>query len=432
MYLKTSPFLTSLSSVNRRLIGGQGGHGAGNLRHGRRGEDVFVEVPVGTVIREVRREGEAEKSAAEDDAMGLDRHERRQRTRDRWLVQHPNYEANDRDIKEAEQILRSANRWMRRTPTFEEHPALVLDIAEPVKEPVLLSRGGVGGLGNPHFMTQNTRHPRIASRGVLPATRTFEFELKLVADVGLVGLPNVGKSTLLRGMTGRRAEVADYAFTTLHPQIGVVRVFEDGSWAAETSEVIEDTELEREVDTLARDLGEYKPLPRAQRKRGIAERTRFSVSDNPGLLAGASENIGLGHSFLRSIERSLALAYVLDARKANPVDELNTLHKELEAYKPGLSGRARVIALNKSDDVAEEELAEKVAALTAAVRELGDNPPEVLVTSAKYGTGMERFVSILSDAVDAARPKKVVEEVVEVAPPVAVEPPEKPEELFEM
>lgn len=390
--------------MSKRLIGGQGGNGAGNLKHGKRGEDVIVTVPVGTVIREVKREGEAEKTGREYEDLGLPREERHRRTRERWLVKHPNLEASERDIREAETLLRRAGRWSRTTPGFDVEPPLELDIAEHLKEPILLARGGVGGFGNPHFVTLGTRHPRLASRGVLPPTRTFEFELKLLADVGLVGLPNAGKSTLLRQLTGRRAEVANYAFTTLHPQIGVVRVLEDGTWAAAMQNPVQDTEDERAADEEARSRGDYQPLPRAA-KRQVAEKTRFTISDNPGLLARASENVGLGHSFLRSIERSLALSYVLDARRPDPVADMQTLHTELEAYKQGLADRIRIVALNKTDELPEEEVAEKGKALEAAVA----GKAEVLVISAKYGTGLDRLVHVLADAVDAARPKKVEE-----------------------
>lgn len=411
-----------------RLIGGQGGHGAGNLRHGARGDDLTVVVPVGTVIREIGREGEAEKAGKENDALGLTREERHKRTQERWFVQHPTLEASEKEMHEAEGTMRRAGRWSRPTPSFEDEPALEMDIAEPITSPVLLARGGAGGLGNPHFVTGGHRHPRLASRGVLPPTRTFEFELKLLADVGLVGLPNAGKSTLLRALTGRRAEVANYAFTTLHPQIGVVRVMDDGSWAAASQGPVEDTELEREFDALAREVGEYVPLGRAERNRKRRERTRFSVSDNPGLLAKASENYGLGHSFLRSIERSLALAYVLDGRRPDPAADMRILRAELEAYKPGLGARARVVALNKTDELPKDEVADKVAALRQLVAELGDGEPEVLVISAKYGTGVDRVVHILADAVDAARPK--VEKKEKPQEVVVYEKEEVEEDLF--
>ncbi|KAL1409030.1 GTPase of the mitochondrial inner membrane that associates with the large ribosomal subunit [Vanrija albida] len=430
VYIKTSPHISSLSTVSKRSVGGQGGNGAGNLRHGSRGDDVTIVVPIGTVIREVHREGEAEKNWADENAMGLDREERRERARERWLVKHPNFEASPRDIREAEAVLKEGGRWTQRTPSFEDEPALELDIAEPIDQPLLLARGGGGGLGNTHFVSPSTRHPRLASRGVIPPSRTFEFELKLLADVGLVGLPNAGKSTLLRAMTGRRAEVADYAFTTLHPQIGVVRVLNDGTWAAEQDTPIEETELERMLDAEARMKGEYQPLPRAPRARDrrCQERIRFTVSDNPGLLARASENVGLGHSFLRSIERSLALSYVLDGRRAEPADDLRVLHKELEAYKPGLAARARIIALNKTDGQEDDVVAEKVESLKRAAGEIaqahGTAPPVVLVVSAKFGTGMDKLVNLLADAVgtarqriEDARPKpRAVEEVKDEEP----------------
>lgn len=390
---------------------------------------MIVTVPVGTVVREIAREGEAEKNGKDADAMGLTREERRQRTRERWFVQHPNLEAGERDMKEAETLLRQAGRWSRPTPSYEDEPAITLDISAPLEKPVLLSRGGEGGLGNPHFVTEKTWHPRLASAGVLPPTRTFEFELKLLADVGLVGLPNAGKSTLLRSMTGRRAEVANYAFTTLNPQIGVVRILEDGTWAASQDGPVVETELERQADVEARSKGEYKPLPRAARRQ-IKERTRFSVSDNPGLLERASENVGLGHSFLRSIERSLALAYVLDARRPDPAADYRVLRAELEAYKAELADRARILALNKADELTEEEVERKVESLKVAAADLETAQPEVLVISAKFGQGVDRLVHILADAVDAARPPKVVKQEPATATVSEEAPEPKEEDLF--
>ncbi|KAL7425232.1 GTPase of the mitochondrial inner membrane that associates with the large ribosomal subunit [Cryptotrichosporon argae] len=400
VYLQTSPHLTSLSSVGKRLIGGQGGNGAGNFRHGRRGADVVVTVPIGTVVREVRREGEADKVAA--DEAGLDPAECKARRRERWFVSHPTYGTDERDWREAEGFLRSSGRAGQRTPSFEEAPPVVLDIEAPV-ERHLLAAGGQGGHGNPYFTTPATRTPRLASRGVQPATHTYVFELKLLADVGLVGLPNAGKSTILRALTGRRAEVADYAFTTLNPQVGVVRVFDDGTWGGGLG-VVEETERERARDEAARERGEYAPLARPDRRRG-AERTRFTVSDNPGLLARAAENVGLGHSFLRSIERSLALAYVLDATRPHVADDLAVLRTELEAYLPGLAGRARAVVLNKADDV--DDAADKADALCRALDELPEGKDvQVLVVSGKYGDGLESLVRVLASSVDEARERK--------------------------
>ncbi|EDR10369.1 uncharacterized protein LACBIDRAFT_147915, partial [Laccaria bicolor S238N-H82] len=178
----------------------------------------------------------------------------------------------------------------------------------------LVAGGGLGGLGNPHFTTTDNRSPKFATRGQEGERITLSLELKLLADVGLVGMPNAGKSTLLRALTGGRAksEIAGYAFTTLNPIVGITRI-------------------------------------RHGHHFDLFESFRFTIADNPGLISRASENVGLGHAFLRSMERSLALVYVVDLSAPNPWDELRVLFEELEKYQPGMSSKARMVVANKAD-----------------------------------------------------------------------------------
>lgn len=190
-----------------------------------------------------------------------------------------------------------------------------VDLVTPGQE-VVMARGGRGGRGNARFVTPQNRAPRFAERGDPGEERMIELELKLVADIGLVGFPNAGKSSLLCRVSSARPKVASYPFTTLEPYLGLVR------------------------------LGEEKS---------------FVVADLPGLIAGAHTGAGLGHSFLRHVERTRVLVYVVDTAGTegrNPCKDIKTISQELELYNPGLAERPAVIAANKMDlPEAQENLA---------------------------------------------------------------------------
>ena len=385
--------------MGKRIVGQQGGNGSGSWKHGRRPADITVKVPIGTVVREIRREEESERW--EVDVKGLDREERNKRWRERWFLKHPSGEISDPDYHHAFDIL-SRKGHLDPPPSTSNQP-FYLDITRPITTPILLSKGGKGGLGNPHFHIPAAATPsRLASRGVQPPTYTFEFELKLLADVGLVGFPNAGKSTVLRALTGRRAEVAGYSFTTLNPQIGVVRVYEDGSWASTSAGassgdlmggVIEESEIERQREQQRWDTGDY--IPAQQKGDRKVERIRFTISDNPGLLPQASENVGLGHTFLRHLERCLVHVYVLDLSRADPLSDLEVLKEEMEAWKKGLAELDAVVVLNKADEVDEAIGRERVEQVKRALEV--DRPGwEVVTVSAKYGLGLDKLVDILS------------------------------------
>ena len=215
--------------------------------------------------------------------------------------------------------------------------ALIGDLLEP-DEQLLVAAGGRGGLGNAHYLSNRNRAPLKYSEGREGETRLLRLELKLLAEVGLIGLPNAGKSTLISVLSSARPRIADYPFTTLVPNLGVVR-------------------------------------------RPSGDGTVFA--DIPGLIAGASRGAGLGHDFLRHIERTRVLVQVIDATAADPLADAEVLQHELGAYNPALLKRPRLLVLNKIDSVEQPEL----PALARALRKrFGQDPRQV---SAVTGTGLE-------------------------------------------
>src|SRR5438874_1668152 len=184
---------------------------------------------------------------------------------------------------------------------------------------VLVARGGRGGLGNAHFATSTNRAPRRVQPGESGEEKDLRLELKLLADVGLVGFPNAGKSTLISRVSAARPKVADYPFTTLTPNLGVVRLSDDRS---------------------------------------------FVVADVPGLIEGAHRGAGLGHQFLRHLERTKVLVHLVDVSGASgrdPVTDLETVRRELELFQPTLAAKPQIVAANKMDAVDDESRVVSVA-----------------------------------------------------------------------
>lgn len=390
------------------------------------------------------------------EGMTLD--ERKERMRENRWVHFPKSgdENLERDaFKDAEIALYTQERERkfakrrreREEPIFLDLEEEEADVKEAVDAPLgvgkheptgrLIASGGAGGLGNPHFLSSINRAPKFATKGHDGDRLTLELELKLVADVGLVGMPNAGKSTLLRALTGGRAksEIAGYAFTTLNPVVGVVRVGDDGNFEGGKGDggqdvydetwIEEKKEMERaawrrhaDADALSKDEN---LRPRSYgHSFDLYETNRFTIADNPGLVPEASKNVGLGHSFLRSMERSLALVYVVDLSAEAPWDELKVLKIELEEYLKGMSGRARMVVANKADliggDGEEEEVArakEKLKKLEEFVKtemlvpdvnvEGGMRILEVVPTSAKYSQNMKKVVGLMKKYVKEAK-----------------------------
>src|SRR5579884_1406599 len=187
---------------------------------------------------------------------------------------------------------------------------LVADLTEPGQR-VMVARGGRGGLGNVHFATPTNQAPREAQRGEPGEEVTLELELKLIADVGLVGYPNAGKSTLLSVVTAAKPKIADYPFTTLVPNLGVVVVGDPG---------------DRDYES-------------------------FVLADIPGLIEGAAQGVGLGHDFLRHVERTRLLLHLIDGDNValDPWEEFTIINRELEAYRPDLAELPQIIVFTKMD-----------------------------------------------------------------------------------
>ncbi|MBO6853335.1 MAG: GTPase ObgE [Marivivens sp.] len=232
----------------------------------------------------------------------------------------------------------------------EDEETLIADMTE-VGQRVVLAKGGNGGWGNLHFKSATNQAPRRANPGQEAIERTIWLRLKLIADVGLLGLPNAGKSTFLAATSNARPKIADYPFTTLVPNLGVVAV--DGA--------------------------------------------EFVVADIPGLIEGASEGRGLGDLFLGHVERCAALLHLVDGTSGDPVGDWQTVIDEIDAYGGHLTEKPRVTVLNKIDALDEEERAFIREELEAATGE------KILLLSGASGEGLQDVLRALRAHVDRRR-----------------------------
>ena len=217
-------------------------------------------------------------------------------------------------------------------------------------ETLCIAQGGKGGLGNKHFLSNRNRAPEHALPGLEGETKRLRLELKLIAEVGIIGLPNAGKSTLISSLSSAKPKVANYPFTTLVPNLGVVR----------------------------------KPT---------GDGTVFA--DIPGLISGASEGVGLGHDFLRHIERTRVLLHLIDATTDNPLVDYQTIQQELIAYGHDLPERPQIVALNKIDAVDDEIL----SLITSELQELTSEP--IFHVSAVTRQGLDSLMQKVWSILDA-------------------------------
>ncbi|WEW54874.1 GTPase of the mitochondrial inner membrane that associates with the large ribosomal subunit [Emydomyces testavorans] len=306
IYIQAVEGQTSLHKLARRGVirAGRGRNGKGKLQGGQRGNDVLIQVPVGTMVREVgRRDPVAEKERELRLLMGKMPEEEALRVasskREQWTF-YPGTQASDYLTMEFP-ILPPPRRL--NIATMEPPAPVSLDLSQPMDKPMLLAAGAVGGYGNSHFVSKTSPRPTFATKGEHGMALELEFELKLLADVGLVGLPNAGKSTLLRSITNSRARVGDWAFTTLSPNIGTVV------------------------------LDDLTGRPLTQIKLGGKQRSHFTIADIPGLVADAHLDKGLGLGFLRHIERAGILAFIIDLSAGDAVQGLRSLWRELDEYQ---------------------------------------------------------------------------------------------------
>ena len=282
--------------LRKRIVARNGHSGKGKKMHGRMGEDVYVKVPLGTVVK-------------------------------------------------------------------DEHGEILFDLTRDGQQ-AFLAKGGIGGLGNPHFVTSTNRAPRYAQPGIEGESGMRFLELKSMADVGLVGLPNAGKSTLISHVSNARPKIADYPFTTVAPALGQV-FMDDGDG--------------------------------------------FVMADIPGLIEGAHEGKGLGHRFLKHIERTRVLLHLVDVAHPEGIsitDQFNEIEAELKGYGESVFSKPRLLVLNKMDAVRAEDrepLLEEAAKLGLTY----------YTVSAVTGEGVQQLLRDLYDQVRAVHAEEFVEETAE-------------------
>jgi GTP-binding protein len=244
--------------------------------HGKNGADVFLMVPAGTVVQSIGKDGEL---------------------------------------------------------------SLLADLADPGQQ-VVVARGGKGGLGNSHFATSTNQTPRLAEKGIAGEERDIVLELKLIADVGIIGFPNVGKSSLLAAATRANPKIADYAFTTLEPMLGMVETADE----------------------------------------------RFVLCEIPGLIEGAHLGKGLGHDFLRHAVRTRVLIHLLDGAAASPADDMIAVNNELSLFDSSLSRKSQILVINKVD---RPDVKERVKELKKVFKGAGLTPRFI---SASSGEGVKELM----------------------------------------
>lgn len=348
---------------NPRLIAAVGEGGMGKGMDGKAGKDIVIKVPCGTLVwrlrdttpkpeDEVEEEGEIPADTADEESAGAEKPKLPSSTGRRPVIRSSaGARAMEIDLS-AESTTDSGSQDSLDASKGE----LVCDLTEHGQR-FVLCKGGRGGLGNRNFATSRHQAPRFAQPGEPGTEGHYLFELRIIADVGVVGYPNAGKSTLLTAISHARPKIAPYPFTTLHPQIGIV---------------------------------EYPDF------------ARLTVCDVPGLIEGAHRNVGLGHEFLRHLRRCRVLVVLLDMAGTDgrePWQDYKHLLEELELYDSSLLERPRIVVANKMDEPAAE------ANLKAFKRKVRKTP--VLPISAAFDEGIALFRNTIREAVEETGKKLV-------------------------
>lgn len=332
-----------------RLIAEVGEAGMGKGMDGRAGKDLIIKVPCGTLVWKLRdTTPPVQKKMSRPDDDDEDSEDEKPMLASS-TSRRPIIKSSRGDIAQEVDLSQESEGDKPDKESFEKND-LVADLTQNGQQ-FVLCKGGRGGLGNRNFATAARQTPRFAQPGEPGEEGDYLLELRIMAEVGLVGYPNAGKSTLLTAISRARPKIAPYPFTTLHPQIGIVEYATD-----------------------------YK---------------RLTVCDVPGLIEGAHQNIGLGHEFLRHIERCKIIVLLLDMAGTDnraPWDDYKQLLKELELYDPALLERPRLVVANKMDEaVAEENLAK----FKKKVKKVA-----VLPISAAFDDGVEKFKTMIRAAVE--------------------------------
>jgi GTP-binding protein len=332
-----------------RLIAQDGEPGLGKGMDGHAGDDLIVKVPCGTLVWRL-----AERNPLTRPSATLSPPERGEGRGEGQNIFSTTASKRPLIRSASGEFAREIDLSVAATPTSPSEPVkgeLVADLTEHGQQ-VILCKGGRGGLGNRNFATARRQTPRFAQPGEPGEEGDFLFELRIMAEVGLVGCPNAGKSTLLTAISKARPKIAPYPFTTLHPQIGIV---EYPDWK------------------------------------------RLTVCDVPGLIEGAHQNVGLGHAFLRHIVRCKILVLLLDMAGTDgraPWDDYKQLLQELELYNPALLERPRLVVANKMDEaVAEKNLKQFKRKVKKIL---------LLPISAAFDQGIEKFKKTIREAVEEA------------------------------